>query len=256
MMPGSPQKPASEDRLPYHVAVVMDGNGRWATSRGLPRMAGHEAGVSATRAIVEACRDRGVSILTLFAFSSENWLRPDTEVSFLIGLFIHTLDEELERLHRDQVRIRFIGNTERFPRSFREVIARSQFRTRHNPGMTLVIAVGYGGRWDILQAARRIATAVEDGQQRVENIDTSVFCRYLALGSLPDPDLLIRTGGERRISNFLLWHLAYTELYFSDVLWPDFGAEDLDNALSWFAKRERRFGKTSDQVAAIGRGNA
>jgi undecaprenyl diphosphate synthase len=228
---------------PRHVAVIMDGNGRWAKQRALPRHAGHQAGVEVTRDIVRYGNMQGLEVLSLFAFSSENWQRPLLEVDFLIHLLIHTLNDELPELHASGVRIKFIGNLGSFPASLQEVIHKSEVQTHANTGMTLVIAVGYGGHWDILQAATRMAEQVSAGKLELRQCDVGLFRSYLQLGSLPDPDLLIRTGGEYRISNFLLWHLAYTELYFCNTLWPDFNRQDFDHALAWYAGRQRRFGR-------------
>jgi undecaprenyl diphosphate synthase len=233
----------SQKRQPRHVAVIMDGNGRWANQRALPRHAGHQAGVEVTRDIVRYGSMQGLEVLSLFAFSSENWQRPLLEVDFLIHLLIQTLSDELPELHANGVRIKFIGNLDSFPDSLREVIHKSEVQTRENMGMTLVIAVGYGGHWDILQAAKRMAEQVCTDELELRQCDVELFRTYLQLGSLPDPDLLIRTGGEYRISNFLLWHLAYTELYFCNTLWPDFSRQDFDHALAWYAGRERRFGR-------------
>ncbi len=233
----------SQKRQPRHVAVIMDGNGRWASQRALPRHAGHQAGVEVTRDIVRYGSMQGLEVLSLFAFSSENWQRPLLEVDFLIHLLIQTLSDELPELHANGVRIKFIGNLDLFPASLREVIHKSEAQTQDNTGMTLVIAVGYGGHWDILQAARRMAEQVRADELELRQCDVGLFRSYLQLGSLPDPDLLIRTGGEYRISNFLLWHLAYTELYFCNTLWPDFKRQDFDHALAWYTGRERRFGR-------------
>lgn len=233
------------DHGPKHVAVIMDGNGRWARQRALPRSAGHKAGVAATRRVVEGCGERGIEIATLFAFSSENWQRPDNEIAYLIDLFVNTLDAELPRLQDNEVRLRFIGNRRAFPEALTEVMAAAERDTAANSALTLVIAMGYGGRWDIMRAAERLAADLATDTQPSEPALEERFRGYLELGDLPDPDLLIRTGGERRISNFLLWHLAYSELYFTDILWPDFDLPDLDRAIDWFSRRERRFGGLS-----------
>ena len=239
---------ASGEQVPGHLAIVMDGNGRWATQRRLPRYAGHQAGVRATRNIVEACGNTGIHTLTLFAFSSENWARPDREVSFLLDLFNRALDREVSSLADHGVRLRFIGDRSAFPESLRQRMEAAEHSTAHNHDLHLVIAVGYGGRWDVLQASRTLARRVRDGEMAPEDIDADTFGAATALAGLSEPDLLIRTGGERRISNFLLWHLAYTELYFSDTLWPDFDVAALRAALAWYAGRERRFGRTCEQV--------
>ncbi len=239
--------------LPRHLAVVMDGNGRWASARMMPRPAGHRAGVESVRTLVEQAGRLGIEVLTLFAFSSENWRRPREEVSVLLDLFLRTLDREAQRLHENRVRIRIIGDRTRFEPKLRRQLARVENLTASNSGLTLVIAASYGGRWDIAQAARHIAEAVLEGRLLPEQIDSELVSSHLSLSDLPPPDLLIRTGGERRISNFLIWQLAYAELYFTDVLWPDFRADDLRQALEWYAGRERRFGRTSEQLSKVNR---
>src|SRR5512138_678592 len=238
----------SSDRLPRHIAVIMDGNGRWAAARALPRPAGHSMGVRSVRQIVENCAKRGVEVLTLFAFSSENWKRPKEEVSMLMSRFLQALDDEVADLHKNGIRLTFAGNLQQLSPALRERMEAATVLTAGNTKMTLVIAIAYGGRWDIACAARRLAERVVAGELRVEDIDEGRLGGQLALGSLPDPDLLIRTGGEQRISNFLLWNLAYTELYFCDTLWPDFGDDDLAKAIAHFSGRQRRFGLTSAQV--------
>ena len=225
--------------VPRHVAVIMDGNGRWAKQRGKARSAGHQAGVRSARRIVRACHRHGVEVLTLFAFSQENWQRPPREVSLLMQLFLRTLDREIRSLHRNGVRLRFIGNHDDFAPELRQRMREAEAVTASNTGLTLVIALGYGGHWDIAQAARRLA---EQGRPITE----ASLEAALVTGDLPPPDLMIRTGGEQRISNFLLWQLAYSELYFCDVLWPDFGDADFDAALAWYAGRERRFGRVPE----------
>ncbi|MCC5812382.1 MAG: isoprenyl transferase [Ectothiorhodospiraceae bacterium] len=234
--------------VPKHVAIVMDGNGRWAQARFMPRPAGHRAGVEAVRKTVEACGRRGVRVLTLFAFSSENWSRPADEVSVLMDLFLRTLEKEAGKLHENDVRIRLIGDRHRLGERLRRQVERVEQLTADNSGLTLVIAASYGGRWDMVEAARRLAEAARDGNLDPASITEDSLSGCLSTAGLPDPDLLIRTGGERRISNFLLWQLAYAELYFSPTLWPDFGVEDLDEAFAWYAGRERRFGQTSAQL--------
>jgi len=238
------------DRIPRHVAVIMDGNGRWAEGRSKPRYAGHRAGIGPVRQTVEYAARRGVSMLTLFAFSSENWGRPQDEVSRLMGLFHEALQREIDELHANRVRLRFIGDRSMLRRGLCERISGAEERTSANDGLTLNIAVAYGGRWDITNAARRIAERVERGELKAADIDEATFARGLSLADAPDVDLLIRTGGEHRISNFLLWNLAYAELYFTDCLWPDFGTQEFDAALDFFAKRERRYGHTSNQLGA------
>lgn len=234
--------------LPRHIAVIMDGNGRWAAARALPRPAGHRMGARAVRQVVENCARRGIEVLTLFAFSSENWRRPKEEVSMLMGRFLEALDTEVDQLHGNGIRLRFVGNLERLSTALRERISAAERLTAGNTRMTLVVAIAYGGRWDIARAARTVAARCAAGEMRPEDIDETTFAPFLALGDLPDPDLLIRTGGERRISNFLLWNLAYTELYFSDALWPDFDEAELAAALDFFGRRQRRFGLTPGQV--------
>jgi undecaprenyl diphosphate synthase len=235
---------------PQHVAIIMDGNGRWARSRGMPRVAGHRASVKVVRKVVEECAQRGVRYLTLFAFSSENWQRPPDEVGMLMGLFFDALVREVADLHRNQVRLRFIGDRESLGLKLQQRILDAETLTAGNTGLGLMVAVAYGGRWDITQACKSLAADVEAGTLASTDISQSAIAERLALGCVPDPDLLVRTGGEQRISNFLLWNLAYTELYFSEALWPEFSAADLQSAFEHFARRERRFGQTSAQVAA------
>jgi undecaprenyl diphosphate synthase len=235
---------------PQHVAIIMDGNGRWARTRGLPRPAGHRASVKVVRRIVEDCIGRGVRYLTLFAFSSENWRRPPEEVGMLMGLFLDTLVREIANLHRNQVRLRFIGDREPLAPALLERMQGGESLTASNEGLTLLVAVGYGGRWDLAQACRSLAADAAAGRLLPAAIGEAQLAERLALAGVPDPDLLIRTGGEQRISNFLLWNLAYTELYFTEVLWPAFTSAHFAAALDFYAQRERRFGKTSAQLAA------
>jgi|SRR5450631_4035355 len=235
---------------PQHVAIIMDGNGRWARSRGMPRVAGHRASVKVVRKIVEECAERGVCYLTLFAFSSENWRRPADEVGVLMGLFLDALVREVADLHRNQVRLRFIGDRESLGQELKKRMQDAESLTVSNTGLGLMVAVAYGGRWDITHASRSLAADVEAGKIATADITEELLGARLALAGIPDPDLLIRTGGEQRISNFLLWNLAYTELYFSEALWPEFSPAHLQAAFEHFAQRERRFGKTSAQVAA------
>jgi undecaprenyl diphosphate synthase len=234
--------------LPRHVAVVMDGNGRWANKRHLPRAAGHKAGVSATRKIVENCAKKGIEALTIFAFSSENWNRPKAEVSSLMSLFVTTITAEVKKLDKKNVRVRFIGDRARFSGKLQQSIQNSEELTRDNTGLQLNIAANYGGRWDIVNACRRLAEAVKEGAVAVDDIDEEMFDSSVCLSEMPAPDLFIRTGGEQRISNFLIWQLAYSELYFIDTLWPDFSGEDFEASLEWYASRQRRFGKTGQQL--------
>ncbi len=237
------------EKIPRHVAIIMDGNGRWAQRRGLPRTEGHRAGLKAVRKTIEQAAKRGVEILTLFAFSSENWRRPYTEVQTLLQLFQQALTRELPQLKENGIRLRIIGDRRRFSASLQEAIARAEEETKEGERLTLVVAASYGGRWDIVQAARRMAEQVAAGALSPDQISEALFERHLALAEFPEPDLFIRTGGEQRISNFLLWDLAYTELYFTETLWPDFDEKEFDRALEAFARRERRFGYTSEQLA-------
>jgi len=241
---------ASDSNIPVHVAVIMDGNGRWARKRSLPRHLGHRSGVGAVRKIVETAAKRGVGYLTLFAFSSENWNRPREEVSKLMGLFVEALRREVDELHRNKVRLEFIGARDLLQPRLLDMIDSAEKQTAGNAGLRLQVAVAYGGRWDIVNAACKLATKVEAGDIAVSDIDDDAVANELALVDIPDPDLLIRTGGEQRISNFLLWNLAYAELWFCDTLWPDFDEQDFDAALAFFANRERRYGHTGDQIEA------
>lgn len=229
---------ATSGAVPRHIAVVMDGNGRWAKRRFLPRVAGHKQGLEAVRALIRGAMKAGVECLTIFAFSSENWQRPVDEVSFLMDLFLRALREEVQKLHGNGIRFRAVGDTSVLPQETIDLIYEAESLTVANQQFCLNVAVNYGGRWDIEQAVRRSALAGS----------VAAFSSYLAFADQPDPDLFVRTGGERRISNFMLWQLAYTELYFTDTLWPDFDEVELAQALDWFASRERRFGKTGDQV--------
>jgi undecaprenyl diphosphate synthase len=237
------------DHSPQHVAIIMDGNGRWARSRGLPRPAGHRASVKVVRRVVEECAKREVRYLTLFAFSSENWRRPPDEVGMLMNLFLDALEREVADLHRNQVRLSFIGDRESLGAELARRMQSAEQLTEANAGLRLIVAVAYGGRWDIARACRSLAADVAAGTLTATDIDEEQVARRLALAGIPDPDLLIRTGGEQRVSNFLLWNLAYTELYFTDVLWPEFSPAHLDAAFEYFGQRERRFGKTSSQLA-------
>lgn len=239
-----------ESLPPRHVAIVMDGNGRWALAQGGLRADGHRAGVKAVRTVVEECVRRGIGALTLFAFSSENWHRPRDEVMGLMSLFVESLEAEISELHARGVRLRFIGERAELDARLRASMASSEQKTADNERLSLQVALSYGGRADILTAARRLALQVERHQLLAAQIDEATFAAALALGGLPDPDLFIRTGGEQRISNFLLWNLAYTELYFTDRLWPDFDAAAFEEALRHFAVRQRRFGLTGEQVQA------
>ena len=231
--------------IPSHVAIIMDGNGRWARKRLMPRVAGHKRGLETVRQIVSACVDRGIRHLTLFAFSSENWRRPEDEVSFLMNLFLKALEQEIAKLHRNNIRFRVVGDLTRFDDRIRQMIADAEALTYENSRLTLTIAANYGGRWDILNAVESMLLAHPEKRTGFQEEDLTPF---LALGDAPEPDLFIRTGGEQRISNFLLWQLAYAELFFTDTLWPEFDASALDMALESFRRRERRFGRTSEQL--------
>ena len=232
---------------PKHIAIIMDGNGRWAEARGMPRHAGHREGVPAVRMCIEECVRRKIGALTLFAFSSENWQRPALEVGSLMQLFLDSLDKEVDDLHRNGVRMRFIGDRQSLSVRLQARMAASEELMAGNTALQLQVAVSYGGRWDILQATRRLAMQVASGALRPEAIDEARFSSELALGEIGDPDLFIRTGGDHRISNFLLWNLAYTELYVCDTLWPDFSRAELESALDSFTARERRYGLTGQQ---------
>jgi undecaprenyl diphosphate synthase len=236
--------------LPRHIAIIMDGNNRWAKERRLPGLAGHKAGVGSVRAVIECCAEQGVEALTLFAFSSENWKRPAVEVSGLMQLFMLALKNEVRKLARHNIRLRVIGDLSRFSAELQALIRKSEAETASNTGLALNIAANYGGRWDIVSAARSLAQRCLEGALSPEQIDEELFTRQLSLAELPPPDLCIRTGGEQRISNFLIWQLAYTELYFTDCFWPDFDKREMLAALQSYLTRERRFGRTSEQVGA------
>lgn len=231
--------------LPRHIAVIMDGNGRWAKKRFLPRIMGHQRGVESLKDIVDYCAELGVEHLTVFAFSSENWRRPKEEVSFLMSLFIKKIQQEVGELNQKNIRFRVIGDVLGFDTKLREVIANGEELTKNNTGLTFNVAANYGGRWDIINAVQQMLKA---NPACAENFSEDDLIPYLSLGEAPEPDLFIRTGGEKRISNFLLWQLAYTELYFTDTLWPAFDRKELDSAIAFYQKRERRFGRISEQV--------
>jgi undecaprenyl diphosphate synthase len=233
------------DDVPRHVAIIMDGNGRWARKRFLPRVAGHKRGVEVLRRVITSCVERGVEYLTVFAFSSENWRRPAEEVSFLMNLFVSALSDEVVRLHENGIRLKIVGDLSRFEPRLRELIEAGERTTAGNTRLTLTVAANYGGRWDILQACNRLARARPDQRGEWAEADLAPF---LAMAHAPEPDLFIRTGGEQRISNFMIWQLAYTELYFTDCLWPEFDATTLDAAIDSYRRRERRFGRTSEQL--------
>ena len=240
----------SEETIPRHIAIVMDGNGRWAEKRRRPRSFGHQAGLKALRHIVEHCGRLGVPQLSVFAFSSENWNRPAREVNRLMELFMRALDKEARELHDNGVRVRFIGDVSAFSPELQEKVRKAEELTGANDRMLLNVAANYGGRWDIVNAARLIAVEVAAGRLRPEEVDQARFESFLSLAGSADPDLVIRTGGEMRISNFLLWQSAYAELYFTPMLWPDFDPAALEEAIAAFRRRERRFGRTGDQVRA------
>ncbi len=230
--------------VPRHIAIIMDGNGRWATQRFLPRVAGHVRGVEAVRGIVEACALRGVAYLTLFAFSSENWRRPAEEVSLLMRLFVTALEREVAKMHANNIRLKVVGDLSRFDEKLQKKIAEAERKTAHNTGLTVTICANYGGRWDVMQAVNKMI-AVEPGSS---DFSEDQLAQHLSMAYAPEPDLFVRTGGEERISNFLLWQLAYTELYFTETYWPDFDASALDTAIVSYQQRERRFGRTSAQL--------
>jgi undecaprenyl diphosphate synthase len=242
--------------VPRHVAITMDGNGRWAAARGLARSAGHKAGLDPVRMCIRECTRHKIMALTLFAFSSENWRRPVEEVASLMGLFVEALDREIADLHSNGVRVRFIGDRQSLSVRLQSRIAAAEARTADNQALCLQIAMSYGGRWDIVQAAQRLAKESASGALRPQDIDEQKFASHLQLAGLPDAELLIRTGGEQRISNFLLWSAAYAELFFTDRLWPDFSVADLEAALTYFGTRQRRFGQTGEQVAPVAGGTS
>jgi len=235
--------PAGTD-VPRHIAIIMDGNGRWAKRRLMPRVAGHRKGVEALRGVIRACAERGVSHLTVFAFSSENWRRPQEEVTLLMELFMRALENEVARLHENGIRFRVIGDLSGFSERIQTLIRDAEALTRGNTRLTITVAANYGGRWDIVQAMKKLMAAGVSPDE----VDEAALAQKLSIADMPEPDLFIRTGGEQRISNFLLWQLAYTELYFTDALWPDFDPAALDEAIASYRTRERRFGRTSEQV--------
>ena len=244
MFKSSSQAVPERADIPRHVAIIMDGNGRWARKRLLPRVAGHRKGVEALRGVIRACGERGISHLTVFAFSSENWRRPVDEVSLLMELFMRALESEVAKLHENGIRFRVIGDLTPFSERIRDLIQAAEALTANNDRLTFSVAANYGGRWDVLQAVKKLVKANLAADEIVEEDLT----QHLCLADLPEPDLFIRTGGEQRISNFLLWQLAYTELYFTDALWPDFDTAALESAIASYQKRERRFGRTSEQI--------
>lgn len=235
-------------KIPSHIAIIMDGNGRWAKQRLQPRFMGHRAGVKAVEGIVKRCAQLGVEVLSLFAFSSENWRRPGKEVSLLMELFSHALNNQVKKLHENNIKLQVIGDLSRFSNALQRQIEQAQALTRNNTGLTLNIAANYGGRWDITQSVRQLAMQVAQGELDANAISEEMISQHLTTASMPEPDLFIRTGGEQRVSNFLLWQMAYTEFYFTDVLWPEFSVAQLDKAIDSFSQRERRFGRTSEQL--------
>lgn len=246
-----PNTQVSPDALPKHIAVIMDGNGRWAKSQGKPRVFGHKAGVAAVRKTISAASRLGIKAITLFAFSSENWRRPEEEVSLLMELFITVLSKEVKRLHKNNLRLRIIGDTQRFSQRLQKKIAEAEQLTASNTGMVVNVAANYGGKWDIAQAVKKIAQDAAQGQLMSDDIDESLITSYLTMADLPEVDLMIRTSGERRISNFILWQMAYAELYFTEQYWPDFDEQSLAEAVAWFVNRERRFGCTGEQITQL-----
>ena len=237
-----------EDQLPQHIAIVMDGNGRWANKKHLPRVAGHREGVKAAKTIIEACGKAGIKILTLFAFSSENWNRPKTEVSALMSLFVSSLENEIQTLNKNGVKLNFIGDRSQFKKELKDKINESEKLTQSNSGFVLNIAANYGGRWDIVRACKDLCSNVQENKLTLDEIDEQTFSKAISTYPLPEPDLFIRTAGEERISNFLIWQLAYTELYFTDTLWPDFDERQLQLAIDSYSQRKRKFGLTQEQV--------
>jgi len=233
---------------PKHIAIIMDGNGRWAKAKGLPRTLGHKKGMDCVRSTVEACSEKNIEALTLFAFSTENWRRPEEEVSYLMGLFLAMMKNEVKRLYKNNVKLRIIGNRSRFSSKLQKAMSDAEDLTKNNTGLSLNIAANYGGQMDITEATKTLCRRVAKGELNPEDITDKMLQAELALSDLPEPDLLIRTGGEKRVSNFLLWQLAYGEYYFTDIYWPDFDKKALDEAVDSFSSRQRRFGKTGDQI--------
>ncbi|CAM2757482.1 isoprenyl transferase [Vibrio mytili] len=239
------------DSLPKHIAIIMDGNGRWAKSKGKPRVFGHKKGVNAVRKTVAAASKLGIKAMTLFAFSSENWRRPEEEVGLLMELFISVLSSEVKKLHRNNLQLRVIGDTGRFSERLQNKIFEAEKLTANNTGMVINIAANYGGKWDITEAVKTLATKARNGEIRVEDINEQLITEHLTMADLPEVDLLIRTSGECRISNFMLWQMAYAEMYFTEEYWPEFDEDSLVEAVTWFINRERRFGCTGEQIKAL-----
>ncbi|EGR3260759.1 isoprenyl transferase [Vibrio parahaemolyticus] len=242
---------AFSDSLPKHIAIIMDGNGRWAKSKGKPRVFGHKKGVNAVRKTVAAASKLGIKAMTLFAFSSENWRRPEEEVGLLMELFITVLSSEVKKLHKNNLQLRVIGDTSRFSERLQKKIVEAENLTASNTGMVINIAANYGGKWDITEAAKALALKARNGEIRVEDINELLITEHLTMADLPEVDLLIRTSGECRISNFMLWQMAYAEMYFTPEFWPEFDEDSLVEAVTWFINRERRFGCTGEQVKAL-----
>jgi undecaprenyl diphosphate synthase len=245
LIPSSTRTIPDTARIPRHIAIIMDGNGRWAKQRFMPRVAGHQRGVETLREVVKACRDLGVEYLTVFAFSSENWRRPAEEVSFLMSLFLKMLEREVAKLHQNDIRLKIIGDRSRFDSKLKQTMQEAEQLTKNNSALTLTIAANYGGRWDVMHA---VQTMLKEHPHIAQTFTEEDLQPYLSMSDTPEPDLFIRTGGEQRISNFMLWQLAYTELYFTDTLWPAFDRTELDKAIVSYQQRERRFGRTSEQV--------
>ncbi|WP_407506623.1 isoprenyl transferase [Vibrio parahaemolyticus] len=242
---------AFSDSLPKHIAIIMDGNGRWAKSKGKPRVFGHKKGVNAVRKTVAAASKLGIKAMTLFAFSSENWRRPEEEVGLLMELFITVLSSEVKKLHKNNLQLRVIGDTSRFSERLQKKIVEAENLTASNTGMVINIAANYGGKWDITEAAKALALKARNGEIRVEDINEQLITEHLTMADLPEVDFLIRTSGECRISNFMLWQMAYAEMYFTPEFWPEFDEDSLVEAVTWFINRERRFGCTGEQVKAL-----
>ncbi|EHV5556120.1 MULTISPECIES: isoprenyl transferase [Vibrio] len=242
---------AFSDSLPKHIAIIMDGNGRWAKSKGKPRVFGHKKGVNAVRKTIAAASKLGIKAMTLFAFSSENWRRPEEEVGLLMELFITVLSSEVKKLHKNNLQLRVIGDTSRFSERLQKKIVEAENLTASNTGMVINIAANYGGKWDITEAAKALALKARNGEIRVEDINEQLITEHLTMADLPEVDLLIRTSGECRISNFMLWQMAYAEMYFTPEFWPEFDEDSLVEAVTWFINRERRFGCTGEQVKAL-----
>ncbi|HCG5910981.1 isoprenyl transferase [Vibrio parahaemolyticus] len=242
---------AFSDSLPKHIAIIMDGNGRWAKSKGKPRVFGHKKGVNAVRKTVAAASKLGIKAMTLFAFSSENWRRPEEEVGLLMELFITVLSSEVKKLHKNNLQLRVIGDTSRFSERLQKKIVEAENLTASNTGMVINIAANYGGKWDITEAVKALALKARNGEIRVEDINEQLITEHLTMADLPEVDLLIRTSGECRISNFMLWQMAYAEMYFTPEFWPEFDEDSLVEAVTWFINRERRFGCTGEQVKAL-----